>query len=79
MTLGKRVDTGNWKRKHNITLCEELAVEAMDLLYDRLQMMIMMMMMTTTTTMMMMMMKGQGWGIYTFTLNQLEGNIKKDD
>jgi len=32
ITLRKRKDTGNWKRKHYITLCGELALEeAMDL------------------------------------------------
>jgi hypothetical protein len=80
------VDSGNGKRKHRITLCEEFAVDAMDLLYDRIQMMMMMMMMTTMTVvvvvviMMMMIMKEQGWGIYTFPLNQLdEGIIKKQN
>ena len=30
--LKEREDTGNWKKKHSITLCEELALEeAMDL------------------------------------------------
>jgi len=32
MTLRKREDTGNWKRKHWITLCAEFALEnAVDL------------------------------------------------
>jgi len=35
MTLRKKKDTGNWKRKHYIALCGELALEeTMDMSYD---------------------------------------------
>jgi len=44
-----------------------------------MMMMMMMMMMMTTTTTTMMIMKVQGWGMYTFPLNQVEESIKKDD
>jgi len=38
MTLRKREDFGNWKRKHWIALCRELALcDAMGLSYDRPQ------------------------------------------
>jgi len=55
-----------------MTLFEELAVVAVDLLHDRLQMVVVLMMM-------MMKKKVQGWGMYTVPLNQLEESIKKDD
>jgi len=38
LTLRKREDTGNWKRKHQIMRCGELVVEgAMDLSWDRIR------------------------------------------
>jgi hypothetical protein len=38
MSIRKRENAGNWKRKHYTAICGELALEAaIDLSYDKLQ------------------------------------------